>query len=74
LLLWGEEVPRVDVHVVPEVLLEAVVVAAVLAPVTAVWGRRRFGEVTPAVTLLSGVKVRGAALVPGADLMKPFRP
>jgi hypothetical protein len=57
LLLRREEVPGVDIHVVPEVLLEAVVVVAavVLASVATAGERRSFNELTPSVTLFAAV-------------------
>ena len=71
LLLWGrlrgKEISGVDVDVVPEVLLEAVVViaaaATVLTTVTPLRVRRR-RELPPSVSLLTSIEIGGAALVP----------
>ena len=71
MLLGSEELPGVDVDVVPEVLLEAVViVSAVLSSVSVGTERRRLGELSSPETLLASVKIHRASLVPDLHALK----
>ena len=68
-LLWlclslrREKVPGVDVNIVPEILLKAVVVVAAAAVLATVASSRRICELTPTDPLFADVEILGATFV-----------